>query len=207
MIMVNYEGEEVSLRELCSRFGVKFHTAYGRRLKGYSQEQWFVKKLPHNTPTGTRHGKYKHGCSNHKSRAYDIYHGMIQRCTNPKVRSYKNYGGRGIRVAEDWLGDSGFVNFLANMGEPPSSQYSIERIDTNGNYCKENCKWIEKRLQSKNRRGNKYISHNGVTMTVTEWSLSLGLSKDTVRRRLSLGLSIEKCLSTIKRKNQFDNRF
>lgn len=80
---------------------------------------------------------------------YTIWSGMIQRCTNPKRKGYQNYGGRGIKVTERWRR---FENFIADMGQRPSSKHSIDRIDNNGDYCPQNCKWSTQKEQIANQR-------------------------------------------------------
>jgi len=85
------------------------------------------------------------------SSEYRIWHAMIQRCTNKKDKSYKNYGGRGINVCERWLI---FVNFYADMGDRPFN-WSIDRIDNNKGYCKDNCRWANRSDQQLNKRRNK----------------------------------------------------
>lgn len=200
--MVQYENEIISLRELCSELNLNFHTVYNRIKKGYPENQWFVKKLPHNTPTGQRHGKFKHGKSNHKSRAYDIYHGMLQRCENPKVKSFAYYGARGIAVCSEWKGEKGFLTFLNDMGEPPSFYHSINRINNNENYSKQNCLWSLQVEQARNKRNSVKLTKDGKTQTAAEWARELGLGKDIVHRRVRSGWSVEECLSS-KKKNQF----
>lgn len=95
----------------------------------------------------------KHGhCSRvFRSREYSTYESMKARCYNPKTRGYHNYGGRGIQICERWLGEQGFENFLADMGERPFGT-SIDRINNDGNYSKENCKWSTRKQQAQNRR-------------------------------------------------------
>ena len=75
---------------------------------------------------------------------------MKNRCSNPKCDSYKNYGGREIKVCDEWIHD--FPRFYADMGPKPSADHTIERIDVNGDYCPSNCCWLHKSLQGKNKR-------------------------------------------------------
>lgn len=97
----------------------------------------------------TVHGHNRRG---QRSGEYESWRGMIERCTNPNHQAYKDYGGRGIVVCERWRN---FENFLADMGSKPSKEYSIERIDVNGNYELSNCKWTTKTEQSRNKRTPK----------------------------------------------------
>ena len=107
---------------------------------------------------------------------------MKTRCTNPKTWNYSNYGGRGIKVCEEW--NKSFDRFLACMGPKPSSRHSIDRIDNNGNYCPENCRWATAKEQGRNRRINTAVTYKGETRTVAEWSERLGMNVVTLRSRL-----------------------
>ena len=109
---------------------------------------------------------------------------MIERCINPNNGSFKNYGGRGITVCERWR--SGFANFLADMGEKPPG-LSIDRIDNDKGYCKENCRWATLIEQNNNQRSNVQITVNGKTKTLAEWGRALGVHRATIRCRLKRG--------------------
>lgn len=94
-----------------------------------------------------RHGHTTHG---NRSQIYDAWQSMRSRCNNPKNKAYRNYGGRGIAVCERW--NSSFLDFVADMGEPPSANLSLDRINNNGNYEPENCRWATWTQQRHNRR-------------------------------------------------------
>ena len=126
------------------------------------------------------------GCDLHgksKSRIYKIWCSMKARCENPNDKAYKNYGGRGIKVCPQWSGKNGFINFYNDMGDKPP-RLSIDRIDNNGNYSPENCRWATKKEQQNNTRTNRMITINGVTKTIHQWCEERGMKYETVRRRI-----------------------
>lgn len=123
---------------------------------------------------------------------YRIYLGIKSRCYNKNNKSYSDYGKRGIKVCDRWLGPEGFINFFKDMGERPKgigagsrSLYSIERIDNDGDYSPENCIWATNSVQQNNRRNNHVIDGK----TFAEWGKYLGGSRHMVRRRLRYGWS------------------
>lgn len=132
------------------------------------------------------------------SPTYHIWCKVKERCYNPNLKAYPDYGGRGIIMCDRWK--NSFENFLADMGEKPNKDSSIDRTDVNGIYEPSNCKWIERRLQPKNRR-NCYLELNGVRKTNEEWAIELGISKKVIATRKNRGLSVEQILKPIKRKS------
>ena len=111
---------------------------------------------------------------------------MKKRCESPKSDSYENYGGRGIKVCERW---QTFENFLADMGQRPTSDHTIERIDLDGNYEPNNCIWIPRREQFLNMRKSVKITINGDTRIVAEWARLYKINPYTVYDRLDAGWS------------------
>lgn len=130
---------------------------------------------------------------------YLVWNSMMQRCYNPKDCSYKNYGARGIYVCDRWRESP--ANFIADMGVRPSPKHSIDRVDNDGPYAPENCRWATKTEQNNNLRTNRILTHNGMTQTVSVWARELGINKRTIRARLDdLGWPVEKALTaTINR--------
>jgi len=106
---------------------------------------------------------------------------MHQRCENPKVKAYKDYGGRGIRVCERW---GAFENFIADMGQRPSPSHSIDRRDNDGNYEPSNCRWATRVIQSNNRRSSRTLTNNGETLTYAQWETRVGLKPGTICQRI-----------------------
>lgn len=109
---------------------------------------------------------------------------MRERCESPKARYYHRYGGRGISVCERWLK---FENFLADMGERPP-RMSLDRFPNNdGNYEPGNCRWATNLQQHRNKSSNRLISHEGETLTVTEWAERFGIQRAALYERLKRG--------------------
>ena len=127
------------------------------------------------------HGNPKHNLANTK--LYKVWAVMKDRCLNSKNKSYNNYGGRGITVCEEWRNDfKVFYGWAMNNGY--SDGLSIDRIDNNGNYEPNNCRWATKRQQQLNTRRNKLITYNGKTQTLTEWSDELNIRFNKLWSRL-----------------------
>ncbi len=137
----------------------------------------------------------KHGYASieSESKAYIAWCGMRQRCTNHKNKRYRDYGGRGITVCKRW---QEFVNFLEDMGEPPTDKHQIERIDNDKGYNKSNCCWATPKQNCRNRRNNRMISFNGITQCMSAWADKTGLHRNIIAWRLDNGWSIKRALQT-----------
>lgn len=126
---------------------------------------------------------------------YRRYNGIKNRCYNKNCPQYKDYGGRGIKICDRWLGPNGFRNFLDDMGACPNKKLSIDRIDNDGDYSPENCRWATTKQQANNRRSNRYLTFNGETLTVAEWADKIGVKRHTLEERLRRGEPIESALT------------
>ena len=111
-----------------------------------------------------------------KNPLYRTYSGILARCYSEKDKAYKNYGGRNIKVSDEWLGMTGFPTFLTDMGERPSENHSIDRIDNDKSYCKENCKWSTKHQQSANRRNSSKTVGVILDKKTNKWRSSLSVN-------------------------------
>ena len=133
----------------------------------------------------------KHGKRNTK--IYRVFSEMKQRCYNKNHKDYKNYGGRGIAVCDEWKDD--FMNFYNwAMSNNYQEGLSIDRINNDGNYEPDNCRWTDRKTQSNNRRSNTSISYNGKTQTLAQWGEELGVDQHTISLRKRKGWSNKGCL-------------
>ena len=132
----------------------------------------------------------RHGMS--QTIVYRMWKGMLARCYNPTVKNYNNYGGRGITVCERW---HYFTHFYADMGDRPTPQHSIGRIDNDGPYSLENCRWEMNAAQQSNKRNSHLITAFGETHTLAEWCRITKISRNAVNGRLQRGWPIEMTLS------------
>jgi hypothetical protein len=118
---------------------------------------------------------------------YRAWVAMNNRCRNARQKGYHRYGGRGIKVCSRWV--HSFDNFYADMGPRPSQKHSIDRIDNNGDYAPENCRWATATEQGNNRESNHNISWNGETRTIVTWARTRGIKASTISKRISCGHS------------------
>lgn len=128
------------------------------------------------------------------TRLYEIWRGMKRRCNDGNRKEYQIYGGRGIKVCKEWeTSFNAFRNWALNNGY--NDTLTIERNDVNGNYEPSNCRWATKKEQANNRRDNKFLTHNGKTLTVAQWAKELNIHENTLRNRIQKGWSEEKIFS------------
>jgi len=144
------------------------------------------------TRDAVRKRNLKHNMTNTKT--YQCWVNMRTRCNNPKVKAFKDYGGRGITVCNRW--NTSFEHFLDDMGESfPGME--IERIDVNGGYCKENCKWITSGEQARNKRNLRWFDFRGKRMLITDVAKECGVSFIMVYKRVVLrGWDLETAVFT-----------
>lgn len=127
---------------------------------------------------------YQHGMSHTK--LHGLWRNIKGRCYNPNNKAYKHYGGRGIKMCDEWRDDFvSFYNWSYQNGYAEGLQ--IDRIDTNGDYCPDNCRWVDKITQANNTRRNIYATIDGETKSLAEWCKILGLNYNSVQTRTYKG--------------------
>lgn len=129
-------------------------------------------------------------------KCYYTWQAMKRRCYLETDKRYLRYGGRGITVCESWK--NSYENFVKDMGIPPSFNHSIDRIDNNGNYEPNNCRWVENTIQANNKSNNRNIIAFGKTQTLMQWADETGIKRETIAKRLNSGKSPEIALSVQK---------
>lgn len=147
--------------------------------------------------------KHGHARRNNKERLYYVWYGIKARCYQPKATGYENYGGRGIKMCQEWK-DSylSFRNWAYENGydpNAPKNECTIERKDCNKDYEPDNCCWVNKIQQANNTRRNHFITYNGETKTLSQWAHEYKINPDTLWSRLNTyNLPIEKALAKEK---------
>ena len=142
-----------------------------------------------------------HGMTNTK--LYGVWNGMINRCENPNTTAYKDYGKKGISVCEEWHNASIFFEWAIKNGYKEGLQ--IDRINTQGNYCAENCRWVDRIQNANNKTNNKYIEYNGETKTMAEWARYFGVNYKNLSRNLKKGYSLIQAIERDKNKDRTHN--
>lgn len=136
---------------------------------------------------------YRHGGAvrGKADRAYVSWKAMLDRCCNPKHEAYERYAGRGITVCARWMD---FKNFRADMGERPTG-LTLERVDNDKGYERDNCEWVTPKAQANNRRDNIHLSFCGRTLPVSSWAQETGISVGLITKRLLKGWPVERALT------------
>ena len=137
-----------------------------------------------------------HGMTN--TRLHAVWTNMIQRCTNPKNGKYKNYGARGICVCNEWRMFENFYHWAIENGYDENAEFgkcTIDRINVNGNYCPENCRWVDNKTQMKNMTNNHWIEYNGEKHTLSEWEKLLGDRGKLFKSRIQKGWTVENAIT------------
>lgn len=136
---------------------------------------------------------FKHGIQN--KRLLGLWNAMKQRCNNPKNHAYKYYGGRGIKICDEWLEFKTFYEWAMKNGY--EENLTIDRIDNDGDYCPKNCRWSNRFVQANNKRNNVFVEFNGDRKTISEWARIIGIKQPTLSNRINnLGWSIDKAFTT-----------
>ena len=138
----------------------------------------------------TRKAVVTHGRS--ATPEFFVWANIKERTTNPNIAGYKNYGGRGIRMCARWA-DS-FQNFISDLGPRPSAGHSLERIDNDGPYAPKNCVWAERKVQARNKRSNRLVTHDNQTKCVAEWAEQYALLPWRVYLLLDKGYTISEII-------------
>lgn len=142
---------------------------------------------------GNQYAK-KHGMYN--TRIHRIWHSMYCRCYYAGTNKYNNYGGKGIKVCEEWKHTQGFINFYNwAMGNGYDESLTLDRIDNDGNYEPQNCRWVTPKQQGRNKSNNVFYEFNGETKTGSQWCEEYGVSYTTFKDRLQRGWTIEQALT------------
>ena len=181
--------KEHSIRECAEKYGCSYGT-----MSSYIHRH----KINHceGRPKGVNNPLYKHGHSN--TRLHKIWQNMRNRCHNSNTPDYKYYGGRGIKICDDWNDFTVFELWAINNGY--SEVLTLDRIDVNGNYCLDNCRWITRKEQSNNKRNLRMIEYKGETRTLTQWSEMLNIPIATLYRYLASEGSLEKAVTKFQRR-------
>lgn len=137
-----------------------------------------------------------HGLSG--SETYKIWQTMIQRCENPNEDRFERYGGRGIEVCERW---KVFENFISDMGLKPSINMQIDRIDNDGHYEPDNCRWATPKQNVNNRSVTRYLTVDEETMSLSDWSERTGIKRQTIVTRLRRGWTVKEALTKEVKRN------
>lgn len=175
-----------SERAACEFLGVKPSGVSSCYLKGKECRGWRIERI----------GLSTHGETN--TRLHRIWSAMHERCERKSHEYFHCYGGRGIKVCEEWNDYKKFREWALNNGY--AENLTLDRINVNDNYCPENCRWADWEIQQNNKRSNHNLTYEGQTKTISEWSRFTGINKTTIRARIASGWSADDVLNKPVRK-------
>lgn len=142
----------------------------------------------------THKSNTKHGQT--RTKLYYVWNSMINRCENPNTKSYCDYGEKGISVCEEWHDSKNFFDWALSHGYKDGLE--IDRIDTSGNYCPENCRWITRLKNANNKTNSCIILHNGEKKTLAEWARYYGVNYKQLHKNISKGYSFDEAVKMTK---------
>lgn len=169
---------------LCGQRGV---VVFGYNLKNGNTTSCGCYRIAKTSARSLRHG-------HSKTNEYAKYYQIVGRCCNIDHPRWEAYGGRGIYICDRWLGESGFINFLSDMGPRPTKKHSVERRDNDGSYSPINCYWATAKEQGRNQRTNRVVEYAGRRWCLAELCEYKGIPYERTRNRLTLGHSIERAI-------------
>jgi hypothetical protein len=127
---------------------------------------------------------------------HSVWIGMIDRCTNPNAKHYADYGGRGITVCDGWRSFWSWYSYVSVLSHAFENGYTMDRINNSLGYEPGNIRWATWREQNNNTRRNRYLEFDGKRQTIAQWARELGLSYDTLWKRIARGWTTKRALTT-----------
>jgi hypothetical protein len=183
--LLTFKGQTKCLTQWAREYGVNAKTLAQRLDHG-----WTVNKALGTQPL---HETWKRPAgAEGKTPEYRTWIQIRRRCQNPESMNFAEYGARGVQVCVRW---ESFGVFLADVGRRPSPKHSLDRVDPNGNYEPENCRWATSKIQQRNRRNNRLLAFKGEIRCVAEWAERLGFSYTVIRARLQRGWDVDRAMT------------
>lgn len=152
----------------------------------------------HKEIVSTRMTKHGYSKGYKRERLFGVWCSLKTRVLNPNATNYQYYGGRGIKICDEWMDYAKFRAWAMDNGYDPDAPYgqcTLDRIDTDGDYCPENCRWVSMDVQANNMRSNHRIEYHGEVHNMKEWSKILNINYSTFRKNVKLGKSIDEMLA------------
>lgn len=152
---------------------------------------------------------HEHTINRQRERLYGVWASMLTRTRNPNATNYKYYGGRGIQVCKEWLEYGPFRTWSLENGYDPDAPYgecTLDRIDDNGDYCPENCRWVNQSVQANNQRSNHLVEYKGEIHNLKQWSVLFGMNYSTFRLQFYKGIPMEEIEENANRLRERKNK-